>query len=88
MSEPVAFDHLNPTKKQTDPNNVGANKDYPRHLHKFAGVGALNTFIVVNNDIEKAAALKAGWSLEPQSEPPAEVVEVPHRGRKAFAETV
>lgn len=38
--------------------------EYPRHLHKAGG-----EHVVVHNDAEKAAALKAGWSLMPVLEP-------------------
>lgn len=35
-------------------------QEYPRHLHKPGGA-----YKVVHDDDEKAAALEAGWSLQP-----------------------
>lgn len=65
------FDAFNPPKKQTDPAGLGAaSRDYPAHVHQWAGRDEdgnvlRNHFKVVNSAQEKADALDAGWSETP-----------------------
>lgn len=72
------FDAFKPEKKQTDPQNLGANPHFPAHVHKWAGRDAdgnvlRNHFLPVANADELRAAEKDGWSAKPvHTEPEAE----------------
>lgn len=76
MAAEGAFDGMAPPKKTTDPKGLGVGmKEYPRHLHKWAGTNEdgspkLNDYIVVHSDADREAALAAGWSLTPVVEAP------------------
>lgn len=68
------FNTLEPKKTVTDPAHAvtPASQEYPRHLHKWAGEGVLNAYVVVTNDDEKADAIAKGYALDPVMEAPAE----------------
>jgi hypothetical protein len=86
----VAFDLAHPPAEVTNPNHLQVS-EYPKHLHKFAGLNEdgspkLNRFVVVGDALEEAKRLAEGWSLTPVLEAPeGEVVEddAPKRGKKA-----
>lgn len=61
--QPKTFNNLAPDKDITDPDGLAVNRDYPAHVHYEDG-----SYLVVNNDDEKAAALAAGYTLEPTHE--------------------
>lgn len=54
------FDNLNPPKRITDVSGVQGVQEYPRHMHHKDG-----SYIVIENDKEKSAALKKGYALLP-----------------------
>lgn len=72
-----SFDQLKPGTHITDPDAVEAPRsgEYPRHMHKWAGPDRINDYIVVQNDKEKATALKKGYALQPLTEDPAAPVD-------------
>lgn len=65
------FNQEAPPKKITDPDGIGANAAYPRHVYKAGGAADRDknwtkpyTYLIVHNDDEKQRALKDGWSLK------------------------
>lgn len=82
------YDGMNPDKSRTDPQGLHQNPFYPAHLKKWAGEGLPNDCLVVNNDEQKAAALRDGWSETPilvapkdADEESADTAPKPKRGR-------
>lgn len=74
MIEGKAFDSQNPRLSVTDPQGLGLNPDYPRHLHRVGQAedgGPL--YVVVENAQQEADAVAEGWSREcpPPSAAPA-----------------
>lgn len=68
------FDNLTPPAKITNPATLtgAVDRDYPRHLHKWAGPDQPNTYVIVRSDIERDAKLAEGYCLTPQTAPPDE----------------
>lgn len=54
------FNNLEPKTDVTDPKRLGANRDYPAHVHAKDG-----SYVVVFTDAEKAARLDEGYTLQP-----------------------
>lgn len=65
MAEPIAFDNLKPGKNITDPKNLGADPNFPRHVHKYAAKGVINDYLVVTTPAELEQAVADGWSMTP-----------------------
>lgn len=75
------FPNLTPPLNVTNPGAMAGHQEYPRHLHKWAGLddkghAKPNDYVVVTTDAEKEAALAAGYALTPQG-PPAPVQDAP-----------
>jgi len=80
MIDGKAFDQMSPKLSVTDPQGLGLQTDYPKHLHQ-AGVSYDGgpVYLEVTSSEQEALAISEGWLLE---KPDPTIEDVPRRRRR------